>query len=397
MQCLKCHDIEQIDKDAAPYLLRQCDGCGREIAFRRPGKHGIGISVNAGEKFVIPSAWLQLSANPLKGHGYLTRSGVDFFAKSVFTSNIGTRRDDFDKYLEEIVDNNDVALESIANSFNLSLNDGDALFEKLRADTSNPAWWLFLSQITLQGVIEYGEKGDAYRAAWAAMVSERARAIHTFMEHFADAVFMGNTSRRLIDLIHIWDNNKTNSDEEFWQITFQNYPLALAQLFSSAVTFLEGKAYVGGHRVDNKNAKFVDFLFSGGSGRDAVLVEIKTPTTRFLHKRQYRRGVHATTSEINGAIGQILDYRNTLLSEIDQIKKGTRHEFQAINPRSIVIAGNSAELDTDDKRVSFENFRRNSSGVEIVTFDEVFEKIKYLISIFGLEVSASSARDLRSD
>src|SRR3546814_7294964 len=78
--------------------------------------------------------------------------------------------------------------------------------------------------------------------------------------------------------------------------------LSLAQIFSAAVTYIEGKAYVGGQNVDNKNARFVDFLLSGGAGSEAILVEIKTPMKPLLRKKAYRNGIYPVSLDV--AIGR---------------------------------------------------------------------------------------------
>ncbi len=63
-----------------------------------------------------------------------------------------------------------------------------------------------------------------------------------------------------------------------------------SQMFSTQVAFIEGKAYVGGMRVDKKDAKFVDFLLSGGAAEEAILIEIKTPCGKLLGGK-YRKSV----------------------------------------------------------------------------------------------------------
>jgi hypothetical protein len=93
---------------------------------------------------------------------------------------------------------------------------------------------------------------------------------------------VGQSARRLIELIQIWDANKENGKEGFWQITLSNHAYAISQLFSVPVTLIQGRAYVGGMSLEGKDARFLDFMFSGGTANDAILVEIKTPITKLL-------------------------------------------------------------------------------------------------------------------
>ena len=81
--------------------------------------------------------------------------------------------------------------------------------------------------------------------------AERYRALHVFKVNFEDVVWMGHSAKRLTDLLRLWDANKTNGNEEFWQIQFQGHSLALSQLFSVPVTLIEGKAYVGGPGISS--------------------------------------------------------------------------------------------------------------------------------------------------
>jgi hypothetical protein len=103
--------------------------------------------------------------------------------------------------------------------------------------------------------------------------AERFRSLYVFKQYFEEVVWMGHSARRLTELIQLWDANKTNGDEGFWQTQFQAHSFAFTQLFSVPVTFIEGKAHVGGQGIDRHDARYVDFLFSGGSASEAILIE----------------------------------------------------------------------------------------------------------------------------
>jgi hypothetical protein len=72
------------------------------MKLREPGAHGIGIKVEEGDRIVIPEGWLNISANPLKGTGHLTRSGLQWFADHVFANDAIKRRGDFSAAMEEM-------------------------------------------------------------------------------------------------------------------------------------------------------------------------------------------------------------------------------------------------------------------------------------------------------
>jgi hypothetical protein len=54
--------------------------------------------------------------------------------------------------------------------------------------------------------------------------------------------------------------------------------------------------------------------------------------------------------------------------------------ISTITPRSILVIGNTGELDDFDKRNAFELLRCNLRNPDIVTFDELYERAKYIVA-----------------
>ena len=227
------------------------------------------------------------------------------------------------------------------------------------------------------------EKCDVLQAVWAMGCVERCRSMLLFKEHLEEVVWMGQSAKRVVDILHTWDNNKTNADEGFWQITFRENVYAISQVFAIPLVFIQEAAYVGGMNIDRQNAKLVDYLFSNESSQEAVLVEIKTPATKLLGPKY--RGTYRPSTELSGAVMQALDYRRTLSKNLTSVVEGTSHKLSAFAPKCVVVIGNGAlELDNDLKRGAFEMFRSNSKEVEIITYDELFRKLEVLASLFSL-------------
>ena len=385
MPCKACEKIEDVAEDDGLFVIRKCDGCGREMKVREPGKHGIGIEIRKGDRPVIPAGWLNVSANPFKSSGHFTKHGLGWFAQLVFANSLG-RPEDLLAVTAQIDNEYGEVLKKSPLLTGLNVEDAEqseAVFKKLNANQDLPEWWLYVAGCYLSISKDAIEKGDAQLAAWAMANAERYRALYLFKVNFEEVVWMGHSAKRLTDLLGLWDSNQTNSDEEFWQIQFQSHSLALSQLFSVPVTLIADKAYVGGQGIDRRDARVVDFLFSGGSGSEAILVEIKTPVTQLMLKTPYRNNVFVPSSDLSGSVVQIADYRATLTREFGALTSG-KYDLSAFHPKCVVIIGNSAQLDTDKKRRSFELFRSNLSNVEIVTFDEVFRKLEHLASLFNL-------------
>lgn len=259
----------------------------------------------------------------------------------------------------------------------------EKIFKILIENQESVEWWAYISALFNQLAEEAIENGDAQRAAWAMACAERSRSMLVFKQDLEEVVWMGHSAKRLVDILREWDGNKDNSDEGFWQIKFNENSYVLSQVFSVPVVFIHDSAYVGGMCIDRKDAKIVDYLYSSASTNEAILIEIKTPTTKLLGSKY--RNVFKPSAEITGSVVQVNDYKSSLMQNLSTITKGFGKELTAFNPRCLIIAGNGKkELDQEAKRRSFELFRSSLQGIEIITYDELFKKIEVLATLFGL-------------
>ena len=186
----------------------------------------------------------------------------------------------------------------------------------------------------------------------------------------------------LKNILEIWKDNQNNSSEEFWHKFFEENSLMLGQIFSTPVTILGSKAYVGGKKLDNKGGKYPDYLMIYKQTRNTALIEIKTPETQLLSS-EYRSEVYQTSPEIIGAVNQLLTYRDEFLKDYYHLVHDLpdTERFYAFNPQCILIAGNAKkELRNSKQKRSFELYR-NSQSIQIVTYDEVFEKLDTLVNL----------------
>src|SRR5271165_3282506 len=102
MACTICEKIEDVTEAGGLYVIRNCSHCGRPMKLREPGEHGVGIQIRKGDQVTIPAGWLKISANPLKGGGHLSKTGLNWFAGLVFGSGLVKRRDDFPTAIAEL-------------------------------------------------------------------------------------------------------------------------------------------------------------------------------------------------------------------------------------------------------------------------------------------------------
>jgi len=50
-----------------------------------------------------------------------------------------------------------------------------------------------------------------------------------------------------------------------------------------------------------------------------------------------------------------------------------------VEPKGIIVIGLLRELDTRSKRTTFQNFRRAVHGIEIITFDELHARARFIV------------------
>jgi hypothetical protein len=141
----------------------------------------------------------------------------------------------------------------------------------------------------------------------------------------------------LRSVLKSWRDNAENRDEEFWQSLFARHSYVLSQLFAYPVVLIKGKAYVGGKNLFNTGGNVVDFLLRTESSGAAVLVEIKTPQTPLLGTK-YRDGAHPPSTELGGAISQVLEYSESLAAEFHALKRAD-DRFTVAGPQCVVVIG----------------------------------------------------------
>ena len=176
-----------------------------------------------------------------------------------------------------------------------------------------------------------------------------------------------------------WSKHRSNSDEEFWQDLLTEQEFVLEQIFHVPIFVIKTKAYMGGKSALNKGGGVVDFLIKNNVTNSVGLVEIKTPKTDLL-ATEYRNGIYNISSELSGAVMQVLNYRDTLSKERNTLLSDDAIDADAFDPKCVVIIGHARnELKDSNKLKSFELFRRQLTDVEVITYDELFDRSKRLV------------------
>lgn len=181
--------------------------------------------------------------------------------------------------------------------------------------------------------------------------------------------------------------------ERAWQHLLEANPWVLGvglpgQLLTSWAPGRLEQTLVGrGIRTVGKRADAL--LQTAGIVRSLVFAEIKHHRTALLAE-EYRAGCWSPSKELSGAVVQAQQTAHLAAQELgdyveDQSPQGELLGSGAflLRPRSIVVAGNLAELvgpsggALRDRVRSFELFRRNLQEPEITTFDELVARAEW--------------------
>ena len=146
---------------------------------------------------------------------------------------------------------------------------------------------------------------------------------------------------------------------------------------------------VGGGGTDSQDKPVIDFLMSFTDY--TVLVEIKKPDTPILRaNRGGRAGTWDFSPEFMSAVSQILEQKAEWLSFAQTgehyNKAGTEVLMSRTrNAKNILVIGSRDEFlrpenprATNVMRDTFELFRRETRTIDIVTFDELLERARFI-------------------
>ena len=185
---------------------------------------------------------------------------------------------------------------------------------------------------------------------------------------------------QLKKVLEIWNGNQTNPDEEFWQQLFTANAWTISQVFSFPMVILEDKAYLGGKEISNRGGNIVDFIFKNKLTKNTILVEIKTPMTPIIASEY--RGTYCLHSEFTGPVNQLLNYKDELQKTFYTLTRGEEANYSVFNPRCLLVVGSISNEDIKGQKLkAFDLFRNDQRNVDIITYDELFEKVDGLIKI----------------
>lgn len=190
--------------------------------------------------------------------------------------------------------------------------------------------------------------------------------------------------------------------EDDWQQFFERnqwiFGYGLSYIFT---TGLDGRSLQQAIRGSSLVApgKIPDGIMKSRAAVSALcLVEIKKSSTELLRTSQYRSGTWAPSTELSGAVAQCHESLRAAADALDTHHRFTDNqgnptgeELMSVQPRSFLVVGSLGQFQTENginsaRYQAFEGFRRNLRQPEILTFDELYERARFIVDhaeIFG--------------
>lgn len=215
-------------------------------------------------------------------------------------------------------------------------------------------------------------------------VGYRKRQLQAFERLLTDAEYFADVKER-----------KSCTTEAVWQQYFEKNPwifgYGLSYIPLSGFTDKKLEQVVHGYTVVDHGKRVDALLRTRGVISSLCFVEIKTHKTELLQSKPYRSGCWAPSDELAGGVAQVqgtvalaAESIRTKLLLNDESGNPTGEEAFNYLPKSFLVVGSLEQFVGEhgvnqERYRSFELFRRNTSSPEIITFDELYERARYIV------------------
>jgi hypothetical protein len=180
---------------------------------------------------------------------------------------------------------------------------------------------------------------------------------------------------------------KKHSEEKVWQYFFEkNQWIFGYSLDYRYQEILQREVHLSNAELDGSNTVIGDYLL--GDNFFTTFVELKKPSTLLFANKGNRSNSWKLSNDLIESVSQILEHKASGLIRLDspQYINGEPLTQKAYDSKVILIIGDWKELENSSKTLekeikkkTLELFRRDSRNVEILTFDELFERAKFIV------------------
>ena len=177
------------------------------------------------------------------------------------------------------------------------------------------------------------------------------------------------------------------SEEKVWQYFFEKnqwiFGYGLDYHFQQ---ILQREAHLSNAELDGSNTVIGDYLL--GDKFFTTFIELKKPSTPLFGTEKNRSNSWRLSNDLIDSVSQILEHKASGLIRLEdqQYVDGEPINQKAYDSKVILIIGDWKELDESTKTLekeikkkTFELFRRDSRNVEILTFDELYERACFIV------------------
>jgi Shedu protein SduA, C-terminal len=178
-----------------------------------------------------------------------------------------------------------------------------------------------------------------------------------------------------------------NWNEPQWQTFFEKNTWIFGYgLDYRFLSILQREASISNSDLDGKNTVQSDYLL--GNTSFTVLVEMKRPDTLLFETTKNRSRSWKLSKYLIESVSQILAQKASWEIKATQdcyTSEGDLIHQKTCDPKCILIIGsrgqfNDNQRDQDIKFRTFEIFRRDSRNIEIITYDELYERAYYIVN-----------------
>lgn len=180
------------------------------------------------------------------------------------------------------------------------------------------------------------------------------------------------------------------SEEKTWQHFFEKnewiFGYGLDYRFNK---ILQREAHLNTDNLDGSNSVITDYVIA--DNKFTTFVEIKRPNTPLFKTQKLRGNCWRLSNDLYEAHSQIIEQKISAQTKFETnqagyCSKGKRIIQGAYDPKAILIIGSWNEINKDDdftqnlKIRTLELFRRDLRNIEIITFDELYDRAKFIVN-----------------
>lgn len=192
------------------------------------------------------------------------------------------------------------------------------------------------------------------------------------------------------------------SEEKVWQAFFEKnewiFGYGLDYRFQ---TILQRESHVSDVELDGSNTVIADYLL--GDKKFTTFVEVKKPSTPLFGAVKNRSNSWRLSNDVVHSVSQILEQKASGLIKLDKQQynsSGNPISQKAYDSRVILVMGHwkqleesSDELEFEIKKKTFELFRNDSRNIEILTYDELYDRARYIVEGEKKEIKSDRTTD----